>query len=240
VQVGEGSDEQFCGYASYMGYLRLYHRYWSPFRRHVPGPLRRMIARSAVGAASANPRLPVYADIIDRAARGREHFWAGAMVFWNTEKDRLIRPNSLGSGAHHKRMIDAGVLDASYLAPDSYNVIKSFLDPFDQAHPGRDALTRMIHNEFRLRLPELLLMRVDKIAMSVSLEARVPFLDRELVDFTFDIPESWKDPKWRSKIPAQKSGRGTYPAGTDISQKDGFWRANGQLAEGRVRSAGRA
>jgi len=50
----------------------------------------------------------------------------------------------------------------------------------------------MAYGEFRLRLPELLLMRVDKIGMSTSIEGRVPFLDHELVEFTQDIPQSWK------------------------------------------------
>lgn len=222
VQVGEGSDEQFCGYQSYMGYLRLFHRYWSPFRNYVPGPLQRAIARSAVGASSLSPRLPVYADIIDRAARDREHFWAGAMVFWNTSKDRLVRYEALGSADHHKPMIEAGVLDASYLQPDSYNVIKSFLSPFDAAHPNQDALTRMIHNEFRLRLPELLLMRVDKVAMSVSLEARVPFLDRDLVDFTFDIPEHWKTKNGVSKYLLKKAVEGLIPDELIYRKKMGF------------------
>ncbi len=221
VQVGEGSDEQFCGYRSYMGYLRLYHRYWSPFR-HLPGPLQRLIARSAVGASALNPRLPVYADIIDRAARDREHFWTGAMVFWNTAKDRLVRYEALGPTDHHKPMIEAGILDESYLAPDSFNVISSFLDPFDRDHPGRDALTRMIHNEFRLRLPELLLMRVDKIAMSVSLEARVPFLDRDLVDFTFDIPEEWKTRNGEAKYLLKKAVEGLIPHELIYRKKMGF------------------
>ena len=30
VQVGEGSDEQFCGYRSYMAYLDMYRRFWRP------------------------------------------------------------------------------------------------------------------------------------------------------------------------------------------------------------------
>ena len=42
----------------------------------------------------------------------------------------------------------------------------------------------MIHNEFRAI--ELLLMRVDKITMASSLEARVPFLDHALVELTMD------------------------------------------------------
>ena len=47
---------------------------------------------------------------------------------------------------------------------------------------------RMIHAEFCLRLPELLLMRVDKVTMSTSVEGRVPFLDHALVEYTMDIP----------------------------------------------------
>lgn len=222
VQVGEGSDEQFCGYSSYMDYLRLYHRYFQPFRSYVPQPLRKVAAMAAVGASGLNPRFPMYADIIDRAARDREHFWTGAMVFWNTSKDRLVRYDSLGSSSHHDPMIRAGVLDASYVRPDSYNVIKSFLEPFDKAHQGQDALTRMIHNEFRLRLPELLLMRVDKISMSVSLEARVPFLDHELVDFSFDIPENWKTKNGTAKYLLKKAVEGLIPDELIYRKKMGF------------------
>ena len=81
IQVGEGADEQFSGYASYLGYLRLYHRYWRPFRAALPGGLQRVIASLAKGATRGSPRFDIYADIIDRAARGREHFWSGATVF---------------------------------------------------------------------------------------------------------------------------------------------------------------
>jgi asparagine synthase (glutamine-hydrolysing) len=222
VQVGEGSDEQFCGYSGYMSYLKLYHKYWEPFRSRVPQPLRRLAAMAAVSASGFDPKLPVYADILDRAARDREHFWAGAMVFWNTAKDRLVNYDGLGSATAHRPMIEAGVLDASYVEPDSYNVINSFLAPFDKAHPGQDALTRMIHNEFRLRLPELLLMRVDKISMSVSLEARVPFLEHELVDFTFDIPEEWKTRSGVAKYLLKKAVEGIIPDELIYRKKMGF------------------
>ena len=241
VQVGEGSDEQFCGYQVLYGLP-------APLPPLLPAvPLlcaaarcRKMAAMAAVGASGLNPRLPMYADIIDRAARDREHFWAGAMVFWNTSKDRLVRYDALGSADHHEPMIRAGVLDASYVRPDSYNVIKSFLEPFDKAHQGQDALTRMIHNEFRLRLPELLLMRVDKISMSVSLEGRVPFLDHELVDFTFDIPEDLEDQGRRREISLEEGRRGTHPGRADLSQEDGFRGADGRLAARLVRRSGRA
>lgn len=222
VQVGEGSDEQFCGYAGYMGYLHLYHKYWEPFRNYVPKPLQKLAAMAAVGVSGFDPKLPLYADIIDRAARDREHFWSGAMVFWNTAKNQLLNYDALGSAARHQPMIASGVLEQSYTKPDSYNVIESFLGPFDKAYPGRDALTRMIHSEFRLRLPELLLMRVDKISMAVSLEARVPFLDHELVDFTFDIPEEWKTKDGVAKYLLKKAVEGIIPDELIYRKKMGF------------------
>jgi asparagine synthase (glutamine-hydrolysing) len=211
VQVGEGSDEQFCGYRSYMAYLHLIHKYWTPFRSYVPKQLQLAAACGARQASRLHPTLSMYTDIVERAANDREPFWTGAMVFWNSSKDRLVRYEALGSSAHHQPMIDAGVLDASYLEADSYNVVKSFYGPFDSAHPGEDALTRMIHSEFRLRLPELLLMRVDKITMANSLEARVPFLDHEVVDFSFDIPEEWKTKNSVSKYILKKAVEGIIP-----------------------------
>lgn len=222
VQVGEGSDEQFCGYASYMGYLDLYHKYWTPFRRFLPQPAQRLAAHAAKMASRLNPRLPVYADIIDRAARGREHFWSGATVFWDTLKDQLIDKAALGAPSDHARALEAGALDSSYLEPDTYNVIEGFFGPLDRAHPGSDALTRMIHSEFRLRLPELLLMRVDKIGMSESLEARVPFLDHHLVEFTMDIPEKWKTKGGQAKYLLKKAVEGVIPHDIIYRKKMGF------------------
>lgn len=188
VQVGEGSDEQFSGYSSYMTYLELHRRYWKPFRRWVPGVMQRALASGFAAAARWRPSLEVYADIVDRAARDREHFWSGATVFWDTMKRRLVHTDRLPKSSVSSALLDSGMLPACYLEPDSFNIIRSFVEPFDRAHPGQDVLTRMIYNEFKLRLPELLLMRVDKIGMSTTIEARVPFLDHELVEFTMNIP----------------------------------------------------
>ncbi len=222
IQVGEGSDEQFCGYASYMGYLKLYHQYWAPFRRYVPGPLQHLTAGLAKAAAKVRPGLSMYADIIDRAARNREHFWSGATVFWDTMKRELVRPEADWSAQVPDAVRNSGLLPPGYLETDTFNVISSFLGPFDAAYPGQDALTRMIHNEFKLRLPELLLMRVDKITMSESLEARVPFLDHDLVQFSMDIPEKWKTRNGVAKHLLKKAVRGLIPDDIIDRKKMGF------------------
>ena len=44
--------------------------------------------------------------------------------------------------------------------------------------------------DLQIRLPELLLMRMDKLVMQSSIEARVPFLDHKLIEFVLSIPES--------------------------------------------------
>ena len=203
VQVGEGSDEQFAGYYSYLAFLRLYRYCWQPYRRVVPRSLRRALATLAAAAAGAAHGLDRYADILRRAAHDQEFFWSGAHAFWNIQKDRLltapITVEENGWGALGEAGFDLTGLGAA----DSGAVVDSFLEPFDRAHPGRDALTRMIHSELRLRLPELLLMRVDKITMSTSVEGRVPFLDHRLVEFTMDIPMAAKvkggEPKYLLK-----------------------------------------
>ena len=222
VQVGEGSDEQFCGYASYMGYLDLYRKYWQPFRNFLPNPLQRAVAGMAGLAAGMRPSLEVYADIIDRASRNRELFWSGATVFWDILKRQLVVPGSIHPSTMPTELLESGLLSYSYLEPDTFNIIRSFSERIDQGHPGQDVLTRMIYNEFKLRLPELLLMRVDKIAMSVSVEARVPFLDHHLVEYTMDISMEDKVHGNTAKYLLKKAVEGLIPDKIIYRKKMGF------------------
>jgi asparagine synthase (glutamine-hydrolysing) len=221
VQVGEGSDEQFCGYASYVGYLDLYRKYWQPFRSYVPSPLQRVAAGVAGMAAHLRPGLATYADIVDRASRNREHFWSGATVFPESVKSKLVAVQMLHTEVPEV-LTASGILPESYLQPDTFNVIRSFNKTIDGSHPGQDVLTRMIYNEFKLRLPELLLMRVDKVAMSVSVEARVPFLDHHLVDYTQDIPADDKVPGNVAKHLLKKAVEGLIPPEIIHRKKMGF------------------
>src|SRR5690606_1820187 len=135
----------------------------------------------------------------------------GAHVFQDIVKRRLVRERAFQPSPELQAAAEAGIVDPGYLVPDSFNVIRSFLEPFDRAHPGSDMLTRMIYNEFRLRLPELLLMRVDKIGMSTTIEARVPFLDHELVEFTMDIPQRFKVRGGTAKYLLKKAVEGLIP-----------------------------
>jgi asparagine synthase (glutamine-hydrolysing) len=113
-------------------------------------------------------------------------------------------------------------VNPAYLAADSFNVVRSFLEPFDREHPDCDQLRRMAYSELRLRLPELLLMRVDKICMSTTIEARVPFLDHEIVEFTMDIPRRFKIRGHVAKRLLKESVAGWIPDEVIYRTKMGF------------------
>ena len=53
-------------------------------------------------------------------------------------------------------------------------------------------LQKIPYMEMKLRLPEHLLMRVDKLTMAHSVEARVPFLDHDVVEFATRLPPDYK------------------------------------------------
>jgi len=221
VQVGEGADELFCGYPGYLRYLKLYKQYWLPFKRYLPAAAQTLISSAAVGISHLHPRLPVYADIIDRAAQNREHFWILSMALWNTNKQHLLIPSAFGEESHYPDFLnDFG--NQGLAQKDSYEIIKSYNEGFDSKFPDADSFTRMLFKEFRLRLPELLLMRIDKMGMAFSLEARVPFLDQSLVDFCFDIPGDAKIFGGETKYLLKKAIEGLVPDHLIYRKKMGF------------------
>ncbi|MGH7479883.1 MAG: asparagine synthase-related protein, partial [Candidatus Methylomirabilales bacterium] len=124
------------------------------------------------------------------------------------------------------------LLPPDYLELDTFNVIRSFQQAFVRAYPGADVLARMTYNEFKLRLPELLLMRVDKITMSTSVEARVPFLDHKLVEFTMEIPMEYKVRNGVPKHLLKRACEGLLPAEVIHQPKRGFGAPMSQWLQG--------
>lgn len=221
VQVGEGSDEQFCGYGSYMAYLDAFRRYWRPFSR-LPRAARSLFASAAEGALALTDRYDRYLDVVSRAGRGRELFWSGAHVFPEPRKLRLVDRARLEPLAVPAALEASGLLPEGLTRADSFEVVRAFYQRLDAARPGGDVLTRMTYSEFKLRLPELLLMRVDKIGMSVSIEPRVPFLDHRLVELTMNLPPEVKVEAGSAKALLKRAVRGLVPDDVIDRPKMGF------------------
>ena len=175
VQVGEGSDEIFSGYDNYVRHLRIYENFW----RHaetLPLVLRRALSSLSRPALEATGRKRAAIELIRRLGADEPLFWGGAVVYDETFKPRVL------SQSLRQRMNGLS----------SLRVVEPYLKQIEQERPDSDFLARMTYLELKLRLPELLLMRVDKITMATSVEARVPFLDHHLVEYALGLPRSLK------------------------------------------------
>ena len=175
VQVGEGSDEIFSGYDNYVKHLRIYESFW----RHaevLPRSLRRALSSLSRPALEATGRKRAAIELIRRLGADEPLFWGGVVVYDETFKPRVL------SQSLRQRMNGFS----------SLQVVEPYLKLIEQERPQSDFLARMTYLELKLRLPELLLMRVDKITMATSVEARVPFLDHHLVEYALGVPRSLK------------------------------------------------
>lgn len=222
VQVGEGSDEQFAGYASYMKFLQLSDRMSFPGAKTAFGamaPLLGMLAKAMPGRRSIFEQ---GLEVSRRLFSGHEFFYSGANAFWAVHRVKFINESALSPTPED---IDTGVVGLDLCGADNLDsgfVMDAYARDYRKAAPGGDYLNQMIHTEFRLRLSELLLMRVDKMTMSTSVEARVPFLDHELVELSMDIPRELKVGRYDAKALLKQAVRGVIPDEIIDRKKMGF------------------
>ena len=103
------------------------------------------------------------------------------MCWWGEIRDRLTP-----SRDPFTQTVDCpidGLLPAPLTTLDSHAVVREYLGPLDGRLCEPEVLQKIPYLEMKLRLPEHLLMRVDKLTMAHAVEARVPFLDHDVVDF---------------------------------------------------------
>src|ERR1044071_393774 len=175
VQVREGSDELFGGYDWFRSYLRIEERFWRHAER-TPLAARRAAAAVAQPIVDRTFKKRMSSELLRRLGANESLFWGGVAVFGETMKTDLLSPQM--------RARSNGV--------NTHEIVKRYLDTIAAARPDSDYAARMCYLELKLRLPELLLMRVDKLTMATSVEARVPFLDHHLIEYAMGLPRELK------------------------------------------------
>jgi asparagine synthase (glutamine-hydrolysing) len=162
--VGQGPDELFGGYRRHLGVR--YGAMWAK----SPKWLRERIS-SAIGALPRNETLK----------RG---------VYSLAIPDRMRRYQYVLS------LLPGGQVDSLFqdglLAPNSGDtILKSWADMTDLMS-ATDELGGLQFLEVRSTLPDELLMYADKLSMAHSLELRVPFVDKEIVEYVERLPANVK------------------------------------------------
>jgi len=198
AQVGEGSDELFWGYPSWKRALQLEN-----LSRFVPKILKKLVL--VVLKLMGKNKSIVY-EWLRRGAYGEPIFWGGAEAFTEEEKKHILSPR----------------LREKFKDYSSYEAIRPIRERFEAKAWEKTPLNWMTYLDLNLRLPELLLMRVDKMSMATSLEARVPFLDHKLVELALSIPEKIKTKNGTLKYILKKAVRGLIPDELIDRKKQGF------------------
>jgi asparagine synthase (glutamine-hydrolysing) len=158
----------------------------------LPKPLR----RAAVLATSANRR-PLRHEQLEGIASGRVRPVHMPVGLTGYQRSHLLRSAASGPG----------------WAPS---------EPAE----SEDALTTLAFDtqeyEFGVRLPELLLMRIDRFSMANGVEARVPFLDPALVDFVYRLPLDQKIRGGITKFVLKQAVSDVVPDRIALRPKQGF------------------
>lgn len=97
----------------------------------------------------------------------------------------------LASTYHYGKQFDREKTRKKYHIPKDYDDFWYYRKYYHKELP---ALTRMRYLDFMTYLNGDILTKVDRASMKVSLEARVPFLDREMIDFAFSLTQEECNP----------------------------------------------
>jgi len=198
-QVGEGSDELFWGYPTWKLKLNL--------QRYNDLPVPGVFKRGALAALKfAGKEKTLYYEMLRRGTEGIPTFWGGAESFTEAQKKALLSPR----------------LREKFKNLTSWEALSPIHQRFMDKAWEKSHLNWMSYLDLNMRLPELLLMRVDKMSMGVSLEGRVPFLDHKFVELAMSIPEALKTKDGILKYILKKSVRGLIPDELIDRKKQGF------------------
>ena len=205
VQVGEGSDEIFSGYENYVKHLQIYERFWQHAKK-VPASLRRAFSEVTVPILAATGKQRTAVELLRRFGADEPLFWGGVVIY-----DERLKP-----------LVLSKELKSRLNGTSSLQVINEYVSRIETERPDSDFLSRLIYLELKLRLPELLLMRVDKITMATSVEARVPFLDHHLIEYVLGIPREMKVVGSSGKHILKQALESILPHDLLYSRKRGF------------------
>ena len=199
-QVGEGADELFFGYTNWLRTSRINSILNNNFFPKFLKKLFLFIYKKF------NIQYKYTSDLLRRSLEKKPIFWGGAEAFSSFEKNQLF------SESFKKKIKNF----------DSWECIKPHYEFFNKNAKYKNIENWMTYLDLKIRLPELILMRIDKMTMANSLEARVPFLDHILIQKTIDLPKSIKIKENKLKVLLKDIVTGLLPDEILNRKKQGF------------------
>lgn len=169
---GDGGDELFCGYNTYYSIDRIWNK-----ARKMPYPIRR----------AASDLLGVSAGLSGKASLTTRARLLGARSI----EDMYLR-SEIGEGLRLVRKTGGKTFDLGLW--DAIQSREAGLTWMDTYPSGllKDPQHNLMLMDLLMYHPDDILNKVDRTAMAVSLETRVPMLDRDVVEFAWTLPLDFK------------------------------------------------
>ncbi len=199
VLSGDGGDELFAGYNRYLA-SRL-NEYYSIIPYNFRLGIKKIVeflppSRSKKGIVNESKRF-IYGSSLP--VKGRHVRWQ----YFITKKEM----EGLYSESMHN-LIDL----------DSFNLV----DKFYKKKEIPDKLSKEQYVDIKMYLPDDILTKVDRMSMANSIEARVPFLDHHLVEFSAKVPHYLRLKGLTTKYILKKAMSRLLPKKIIKRKKQGF------------------
>jgi asparagine synthase (glutamine-hydrolysing) len=185
VLSGEGADELFGGYPTYIG-----HKV-APMYDVLPSFVRAALRRAVQGVPSSTKKVTVE-FLLKRFVSDAEKPWIERHLAW------------FGTG----------------LSPDVYQ--RGGDVPDLPSLLSNDALPGAMLLDYRSYLRDNLLVKVDRATMLSSVEARAPFLDRDVTRFALSLPVPLRIRRFETKWVLKKAAERWLPKDVIYRRKRGL------------------
>jgi len=203
VLSGDGGDEIFGGYEHYIAQQAARTIDFSLFRpfHGLFSKATHLFPPSELKKGFVN-RVKRFSEGLDNSYINRHFRW---MLFLsNYQKSRLYSP---------------GFLEQDFLKGLPFRV------PFDgyfENSKRYEGINRDLYLDFKSYMVDNILVKVDRMSMATSLEARVPLLDYKMVEFAFSLPSEYKVRGPVTKWFFKKAMEGILPDEIIYRRKEGF------------------
>jgi asparagine synthase (glutamine-hydrolysing) len=197
---GDGGDELFGGYESYVAQQKA--RTW----QRIPAFVRRGVLEPAIRTMRPTAKKKGVINKAKRFVEGLEY------------------PENLGHARW--RLFVGEALRKSLFTPEAQRVSATdvgghVLALRDRAGQ-RDECDRGLYVDVKSYLVDNCLVKVDRMSMACSLEARVPLLDKDLVELAFSMPPELKVADGKTKVLLKRVAARHVPRECVYRPKEGF------------------
>lgn len=203
VLSGDGGDEIFGGYEHYIAQkiagvtdippLRIFHKTFSKLTNLFPP--------SELKKGFVN-RIKRFSEGLENDFRNRHLRWM--MFLTNLQKTGLYSDNFIEEN-FLKNLFERGPFKEYFRTGEQF-----------------DGINQDLYIDLKTYLVDNILVKVDRMSMATSLEARVPLLDLKMVEFAFSLPSKLKLKGNTTKFFFKDAMRGILPDNIIDRRKEGF------------------